>query len=198
MRYDPEKHHRRSIRLKGYDYSQPGAYFVTICTLNRDCLFGEIRNDEMVLNMFGEIILEKWNNIPKHFQHTKLDAFGPMPNHVHGILFITGSYVGAKHSNTNIIRRFEDTSQNASHLQGRPHGTRPGSLSAIMQNYISITTRKINQIRNTPGEKLWQRNFYEHIIRNEKELNQIRDYIIHNPLKWEEDRNNPKNWKKEE
>ena len=192
MKYDPNKHHRRSIRLKGYDYSWPGAYFVTVCTHNRDCLFGKIANDEMFLNRFGRIIEEKWNNIPQHFEHIQLDAFQIMPNHFHGILFIV-DVVGAKHSGKDRMFSFQNRHGNASPLPGRPHGTKSGSLSAIMQNYLSITARKINQSRNTPGVKLWQRNYHDRIIRNERELNNIRDYIINNPLNWELDKENPKN-----
>lgn len=192
MIYDPEKHHRRSIRLKGYDYSQPGAYFVTVCTQNRDCVFGHIKNDKMILNRFGRIVHEKWYNIPRHFPQTQSDVFGVMPNHIHGILFIID--VGAKHSEDDMQKEERIQPENASPLRYPPRGTKPGSLSAIMQNYLSVTTRKINQIRYTSGTKLWQRNYYEHIIRNEEELNQIREYIINNPLKWDLDRNNPKNW----
>ena len=196
MKYDPDKHHRRSIRLKGWDYSQQGGYFVTICTKNRECLLGEIQNEKMILNKYGKVIYEKWNNIIKHFHNTKLDEFVVMPNHIHGILFIIAVNVGAKHSNNDTIPRSQDIIQNASPLHTLPKGTIPGSLSAIMQNYISITTRKINQIRKTPSEKFWQRNYYEHIVRDEEELNKIREYIINNPQKWEEDRNNPENWEK--
>jgi len=192
MNYNPGIHHRRSIRLKGYDYSKPGAYYITVCTQNRICLLGDVKDGKMILNKFGEAIIEKWYNIQKHFQFVRLDEFCTMPNHIHGILFIMESYVGAKHSKKNII---EEPFQNASPLHDRPKGTKSGSLSSIMQNYISITTRKINQIRKTPGEKLWQRNFYERIIRDDNELNKIREYIIYNPQKWDLDRNNPQNWK---
>ena len=195
MAYDPKKHHRRSVRLKGWDYSSPGAYFVTICTQYRECLFGEIQNDDMELNRLGQIVRDRWNRIPHHFKHVQLDAFQIMPNHIHGILFIV-NVVGAKHSHIESIQVENKFIRNASPLRKRPHGTQPGSLSAIMQNYLSMTSRNINQLRNTPGAKLWQRNYYEHIIRNEKELNQIRDYIIGNPLKWESDKDNPANWKR--
>ncbi|MFH1943097.1 MAG: transposase [bacterium] len=193
MIYDPKKHHRRSIRLKGYDYSQPGAYFITVCSQNRECIFGTIQDDKMILNRFGQVVEEKWNNIPKHFPHTRNDTLGVMPNHIHGIIFIID--LGAKHSMPNFSCYSNNTILNASPLQGRPRGTKSGSLSANMQNYLSVTTRKINQLRRTPGAQLWQRNYYKHIIRNEKDLNKIREYIIHNALKWELDRNHPNHWK---
>jgi len=94
--YDPEKHRRRSIRLKGYDYSQEGAYFVTICTHNRECILGEVANGEVLLNEFGKIVESAWFDLPKHYRNVELDAFVVMPNHVHGIIFIVGAdHVGA-------------------------------------------------------------------------------------------------------
>lgn len=167
---------------------------MTVCTQNRECLFGEIHNGEMELNRFGIIILDKWNRIPNHFKNIQLDTFQIMPNHIHGILFII-DIVGAKHSGKHSDESQANQTRNASPLQNRPNGTKPGSLPAVMQNYLSITTRKINQIRKTPGNKLWQRNYYEHIIRDEDELNTIRKYIIYNPLKWEWDKENPENRK---
>jgi REP element-mobilizing transposase RayT len=212
LKYNPDKHHRKSTRLNGYDYSSAGAYFVTICVKNRECLLGEIQNGKMILNDFGNIIDYHWKNIPSHFQNVDLDQFIVMPNHLHGILWLVddddmATYLaGAKHSGQSISSKHDDVARNASplhrsnHPEHRPHyhpnrpkGTKPGSLSAIIQNFTSITTRKINRIRKTPGEKLWQRNFHDRIIRNEKELFNIRQYIIDNPLKWEIDNENPNN-----
>lgn len=212
MGYNPEKHHRKSIRLKGYDYSSAGAYFITICVKKRKCLFGDICTGEMILNDFGKIIAYHWKNIPSHFHNAKLDEFVVMPNHFHGILWLVDdgnlhvgddndTDVGSTHSanKTGTCRgeafrlKYGDKSTilpgNASPLQPsvRPRGTKPGSLSAIIQNFSSVTTRKINRIRKTPGEKLWQRNFYDRIIRTENELHNVRQYILNNPLKWELD-----------
>ncbi len=142
MKYNPEKHNRRSIRLKEWDYSDPGAYFVTVCTQNRDCLLGEIQNGKMKLNRFGAIILEKWNRIPNHFKNVQLDAFQIMPNHIHGILFII-DVVGAKHSRSVSFLILPNGSRNASPLHNRPNGTQPGSVSAIMQNYQSQPEKSI-------------------------------------------------------
>ena len=191
MKYDPEKHHRHSIRLKGYDYSQPGGYVVTIVTQNRECLFGDVADGKMVLNGFGEIIEYYWQRLPQHFKHIKLDVFQIMPNHLHGIIIITDPNVGAMHSRNEIVNQNRKSIRNASPLQKRPHGTQPGSLPAIVQNFESVTTRKINHIRKTPGQKLWQRNYWEHIIRDDNDFNRICEYIINNPLQWESDDENP-------
>ena len=212
MKFDSHKHHRRSIRLKGFDYSQPGVYFITNCIQNRECLLGEIVDNQMVLNEFGKIVDNNWQMIPKHFSQVELDEYIIMPNHMHGVIIIREIEipdVGAKHfhneNNVNENRSIGTTDldngnspkENASPLregeQERIHGTNPGSLSAIMQNYSSVTTRIINRIGKTPGAKFWQRNFFERIVRDEKELNRIRKYIIENPLKWSDDEYNPKN-----
>lgn len=161
---------RKSIRLTGYDYAQRGAYFITICVNNRKCLFGNVCDGEMVLNEWGKIIDKCWNEIPQHFPHIELDEYIIMPNHIHGII--------------NICR---GTACRAPTMEcfGKPV---PGSLSTIIRSFKSAATKRINQINNTPGVRLWQRNFYEHIIRNESGLNRIRQYIINNPANWEEDR----------
>jgi len=199
MQDNPEKHHRHSIRLKGYDYSRPGYYFITIVTHNRECLFGEVVDGEMKLNTFGKIVEYHWRIIPRHFPFTQLDEYQFMPNHMHGIIIIT-THVGAMHSGKINLSDDNSVPENASPLQTngnhhsgnapsqRPIGTKPGSLSAIIQNFKSITTRKINRIRHAQGTHLWQRNYWEHIIRDENELNRIRHYIINNLRKWYDDR----------
>jgi putative transposase len=186
--------HRRSIRLKGYDYTQPGAYFVTVCTHRREFLFGDVVNGEVVMNGFGAVVDYQWRQIPRFSPNTMLDEFVVMPNHFHGIVIIVGdeTNVGAKHPCLNSGKADGiDTGGCFAPTTERPHGTAPGSLSAVIQNFISVTTRKINRMRRTPGRKLWQRNYHEHIIRNDAELNRIREYIRNNPLKWAEDRENP-------
>jgi REP element-mobilizing transposase RayT len=208
MKYNPDKHHRRSIRLKGYDYSQPGAYYVTIVVQNRECLFGDVNDGKMKLNTFGQIMEYHWLKIPQHFPFVKLDVYQFMPNHLHGIIIITdhtgAKYAGndhangdvrAKHFRHNHAEKLENIAENASPLRPypRPHGTKPDSLSAIVQNFESVTSRIINRIRKTPGIRLWQRNYWERIIRNKNELNKIRKYIRDNPINWETDDNNPNN-----
>jgi REP element-mobilizing transposase RayT len=209
MPYNPDIHHRRSIRLKGYDYSQQGAYFVTICTHQRNCLLGEIVDGEMKLNTNGEIARGCWLSIPRHFQNVELDEFVIMPNHLHGIIILVKSEALAK----------QDFSQSFSEVEGEAlanlndqqqqkfssqcfaptgetikiNGAKPQSLAAIIQNYKSVSTRQVNRINKAKGNVIWQRNYYEHIIRNEEALNNIRQYVVNNPINWAEDEENPTN-----
>jgi REP element-mobilizing transposase RayT len=163
--YDPQKHHRCSIRLQDWDYRFPGYYFVTICTYRRLNLF-----DDSALK---EIVEMTWRLIPEHphASHVQLDEWIVMPNHIHGILALT-------------------------RLEGDPEapppekGARPRSLSSIIGTFKSMVTRRINRARGTPGGKVWQRGFYERIVRNDRELQAIRRYIRANPARWAEDREN--------
>ena len=177
-RFNPQKHHRHSIRLKGYDYSQAGAYFVTIVTWQREVLFGEILKGEMKLNQRGQIARECWESIPEHFQNVELGAYVIMPNHIHGIIIINDVHVGARH---------------ASPLREHPRGVAPGSLGAIVGSFKSAVTKHIGRELKETG--IWQRNYHEHIIRNETELKNKTDYIEANPLLWDEDDENPVNIK---
>ena len=153
-------------------------------------MFGDVADGKMALNTCGKIVDFFWKKIPIHIKNVDSDEFQIMPNHFHGIIHI----VGAMHSGQKGANNHKISSMNASPLQEptsirtEPHGTQPGSLGAILQNFQSITSRKINKIRKTLGSRLWQRNYYEHIIRDESELNRIRQYIIENPLKWQEDK----------
>lgn len=192
--YDPEKHHRRSIRLKGYDYTRPGAYFVTICTEKHACLFGDISIETMQLNRYGDIVQGCWDKLPQHFPFVKLDTFVVMPNHMHGIVIITERDCKGEAFSLPVKSCRDLVTENASPLQSMnqmPHGTQSGSLGAIMQNFKSVSTRKINTMNKTPGISLWQRNYYDHIVRNEKALNIIRRYVTFNPLMWAYDMDNP-------
>jgi putative transposase len=188
MSYDPDKHHRRSVRLKGQDYAEPGAYFVTVCTHERACLFGHVVNGEMHLNDAGEIARRCWEDIPHHFPLVELDAFVVMPNHIHGIIVIRCK---GEASDVDGSRNNQIPGSDASPLRQRPNGTQPGSLPAIVQNCKSISTRKINAARGAPGTPVWLRNYYEHIVRSEAELMAIREYIQGNPAQWDDDDNNP-------
>ncbi len=174
MHHNSERPHRRSIRLKGYDYAQPGAYFVTVCTQNHECLFGTIVDGEMRLSKFGKIAQGEWLASADIRQEIRLDVFMVMPNHIHGVIWLVDDDVGAT---------------------GRsplpPQGPKPRSLGAFVAGYKSAVTKRINRIRGTPGFPVWQRNYYDHIIRNEDELNRIREYIANNPLRWHLDRENP-------
>jgi REP element-mobilizing transposase RayT len=187
---------RRSIRLPGYDYSQSGVYFITVCVNGHEHLFGRINNKKMILNLYGQIVHSKWIDIPKHFENAHLDVFQIMPDHLHGIIILThhtdDGVVGAKHCSQDSGHLAWVPARNASPLRyqqppesSHPNGTKRGSISAIMQNFSSVTTRKINQIRNSSGHKIWQRGYYDHIIRNQNELWAIQRYIITNPSNWD-------------
>ena len=195
MKYNPDIHHRRSIRLKEYDYARAGAYFVTILAGDRENLFGDVVDGTVRLSKIGEIVDECWIEIPRHFPDVELDTYVIMPNHIHGALVVGG--VGATHASP-LQKQQEQGLSSTSPLQrhpqrvsGRPTGTKPRSVGAIIGSLKSAATRRINQFRHTIGFVVWQRNYYEHIIRNEKSMNKIREYIFSNPLRWEFDRENP-------
>ncbi len=176
--YDPNKQHRRSIRLKGFDYTQVGAYFVTICTQHRECPFGEVVDGEMQVNVYGRIVQACWDAITMHFPFVAMDAFMVMPNHIHGIIVLNDRPVGARHAVP--LRNIE--------RYGNPI---PGSIPTIIRSFKSVTTKRINEMRSTPGAPVWQRNYYEHIVRDEETFNLIRQYVADNPLNWTLDRENP-------
>ncbi|CAG0996263.1 hypothetical protein ANAEL_02612 [Anaerolineales bacterium] len=182
-KFDPDKHHRKSIRLQGYDYSQAGAYFVTIVTYRRDMLFGEIQNGEMMLNDFGTITDECWHAIPEHFPFVELAAHVIMPNHTHGVIVINGRGTHVNLRGT-IYRAPTDNNEQF----GKPI---KGSLPTIIRTYKAAVTRMIGREHNATG--IWQRNYYEHIIRDEKDLQRITDYIEANPSRWNDDDENPRN-----
>jgi REP element-mobilizing transposase RayT len=163
---------------------------VTICTHDRVCLFGEVVDGEMRLNDLGEIVRECWLAIPDHFPNTALDAFVIMPNHVHGIIWIvnavTDDIVGATHASP--LQPQHPVSPLRLVL---PPGPKRQSIGAIVGSFKSAASKRINEHRGTPGIPVWQRNYYEHIIRTEDSLARIREYIAGNPLRWHLDRENP-------
>jgi len=175
VRYDPKEHRSRSLRLKDYDYSQEGAYFVTICTHGKVPSLGNVVDGETRLTGTGMIAAGCWEEIPKHFPNVALDAFVVMPNHIHGIL---------------MIRR--DTACRVSTVErfGKPVAN---SLPTIIRSYKSAVTKQVNELRRSPGSPVWQRNYYEHVIRDEKDLNEVREYVTNNALKWDLDSENPAN-----
>jgi len=179
MKYNSDSHPKKSLRLKEYDYSRLGAYFITICTYEKECIFGKVENEYMLLNQFGKIVLEFWNNLPERYANIKLDSFVIMPNHVHGIIKIIDT-VGAIHE---LPLQTANTNQKTK---------RRRMLIPKVVGYFKMNSAKqINTIRNSTDIPVWQRNYYEHIIRNENKLNKIREYIHNNPLKWHLDRDNP-------
>ena len=181
---------RRSIRLQNYDYAQAGAYFVTTCTQNRTCLFGEIVDGTMILNSFGLTVFEEWTRTSQIRQEIELDVFQVMPNHIHGIIVITGNGAGASAAHVGAHGR-------APLPHKRPTGISraPKSLGSIVAGFKSAATKQINLMRGTPSQPVWQRNYYERIIRNETELDTIRKYIVNNPLEWAQDELNPQSSK---
>ena len=174
MVFNPDIHHRHSIRLKDYDYSQNGAYFVTICAWSRECLFGDLVDGTMQLNEFGQVAADSWRWLSSHYSYVELDEWTVMPNHLHGIIVIHnhlgGSRTGgSRTAPTEIIK----------------------PLGGLIGAFKTVSTKQINILRNNPGCPLWQRDYYEHVIRNETELARIREYIVNNPSKWEFDKENP-------
>lgn len=186
-KFNPATHHRRSIRLKDYDYSQAGAYFVTICAWNRECLFGDVLNGQMVLNENGLIVHREWVRSKTIRPYVELDGFVVMLNHFHGIIVLTDD-VGA----TRRVAHGEMARQRLAPTEWIA-GVQSGSLGAIIGQFKSIVTKQINKIRNAPGCAVWQRNYYEHIIRNIDDLEKIRGYIETNPVRWKDDEENPLN-----
>ena len=166
---DAQIHHRRSIRLPGYDYTQPGAYFVTICTWQKTVLFGDIFGGEIKLTSFGKIAQQELERLPQRFSHIQLDYFTNMPNHIHWIIVISSNNV----SQGNQTEQF-----------GRPVS---GSIPTIVRSFKSAVTSKIKIHRDAPKYPIWQSNYYEHVIQNETEWGQIRMYIENNPIEWESD-----------
>ncbi len=197
-KFDPHQHHRRSIRVKGYDYTEPGAYFVTIITYRRDPLFGKIENGitpyegNVVLNDFGKIADECWRAIPEHFPTVDLGAHMIMPNHVHGVIVIRADESALRLAMTDDERRGAALLR-PYHDNDNPHkiNVKPGSLGAIVRSYKSAVSYRINKEHNATG--IWQRNYYEHIIRSADEANRIHLYIESNPAQWDEDDENPSN-----
>ena len=161
MVFSPDIHHRRSIRLQTFDYAQAGLYFVTICTHDRLPLFGGVVAGEMVLNAAGDIARQEWQKTVEMRPNVVSDVFVVMPNHLHGILNMTEAESGR--------------------VQRAP------TLGDIVRGYKSAVTRQIAALRLSPNSTVWQRNYYEHIIRDEKSYLQIADYIQTNPLRWQDD-----------
>lgn len=170
----PKSSQRRSVCLQGYDYALPGRYFVTVCTYERNCTLGKVVDGQMRPNGFGDMVREEWFRTAKVRPQVSVDAFVVMPNHVHGMIEIAGA-----------TRRVVPTNR------VQPGGPGRNSLGAIVGQFKSVTSKRINGVRGTPGQPVWQRNYYEHVIRNEAALNKIREYICANPEKWPFDRDNP-------
>jgi REP element-mobilizing transposase RayT len=172
MKHDHHRPARRSIRLKEYDYADPGAYFVTICVSGKRFLFGRLVRGQVVLNEYGQAVQACWLGLPDHYLNMELDAFVVMPNHVHGIFIITDVRAGLRPARKGAASK-------------RP------ALPEIVRAFKAFCSRRINEMRGTRGARVWQRNYYEHVIRDEQSLNRVREYIVANPERWDLDRENP-------
>jgi REP element-mobilizing transposase RayT len=202
MPYNPAIHHRRSIRLKGYDYSRAGLYFVTICCQDRTYRFGKIENGEMILNDFGKIAYNEWLKLPERYPNMFLDAFQIMPNHIHGIIALE-THVGATLAvapndatvapNDATVAPNDATvapTDNVDDNNGATARVAP-TVGVIVGAYKSLVTNKCLEICKSCGKymgKLLQRDYYEHIIRNESSYQRIANYIANNPMNWEKDK----------
>lgn len=194
MSYNPILHHRRSIRLKGYDYSQAGAYFITICCHNRKCLFGEIAVGAglatalMTINEFGQIAYNEWIKLTERFENFELDVFQIMPNHIHGIIVLNnvGATLGVTQNDGN-----NQTDIVSNIRAGASPAPTNATVSDIVGAYKSLVANGCLEIYKSKNEtmgKLWQRNYHENIIRNEQSYQTISNYIINNPAKWNVDK----------
>ncbi len=189
MTFNPDVHHRKSIRLRGYDYSQAGMYFVTICTHDRTPLFGEIINGEMEMNEAGVIATDEILLSAKMRHNISFDEFIVMPNHMHGIITVGARCTRPECTRTECVRT-ESTPKNAEGNEtGRVSGRvqRAPTIGDVVRGYKSAVTKRINQLRNLPCAPVWQRNYYEHIIRDEVAHLKIAEYIQTNPQRWQED-----------
>jgi REP element-mobilizing transposase RayT len=169
------RRHRKSIRLKEYDYSLPGAYFITICTYDKQCILSDIIDGELRLRETGKIVEECWNDIPNHFPNVELDEFVVMPDHIHGIIIIHEP-VGAIHE---------------SPLPASVYERRTMMLPKIVGRFKMNSAKRINILLAASGSHVWQRNYYEHVLRDDKDLNNIRNYIAGNPVRWALDAEHP-------
>jgi putative transposase len=219
MAYNPKIHRRRSIRLKGYDYSKAGAYFITICVHGGKSLFGEIVGDEMILNDLGKIAYEQWAKLSERFKNMELDVFQIMPNHMHGII-VLNDFVGATlavapdetvvapDKNTpdenaivpdkivddnNMVNDIVASDAVGAGVNPAPTNSNPNTIGDIVGAYKSLVSNECLDIYKSKNEimgKLWQRNYYENIIRDERAYQNISNYIINNPKNWKGDKFN--------
>jgi putative transposase len=189
---------RRTIRLLGYDYSRAGAYFVTVCTHGRACLFGEITDNEMRLNDAGLVVADEWLKSAAIRNEILVDEWVVMPNHFHGIVIITDGRGDRPVAPISAADHFQGDQPVAPTIDvsartdgGNRAGPPSGSIGALMAGFKSAVTKRINILRGMPGVPIWQRNYHEHIIRDENSLARIRRYIADNPRQWALDRENP-------
>ena len=186
MEPDPPELHRQSHRLPGHDYSSAAAYFVTIVTSARTCLFGHVIGDEMVLSPLGRLADEYFRAIPSHFPNADIDACQVVPNHVHGIIVISDPLGTPDVGATHWVAPTRTVPSN------QPKGPRRGSIGAMLGAYKMAVARQATARFGLSA--VWQRNDYDHIIRNDREWRAIRDYILSNPMHWIQDGEHPEKW----
>ena len=184
---DAPKRRHHSIRLQGYDYTRQGAYFVTICTRNRECLLGDIVEGRMHLSEAGRLAQAVWEDLPHHYPHVQIDVWVIMPNHMHGIIILTE----AQATEDDMQSGADPKTNVGAGLKPAPTAPTRHGLSEIVRAFKTFSARRINALHNTVGTPFWQRNYYEHVIRNESALDRIRQYIVDNPARWPEDPENP-------
>jgi len=178
--YDKNLHRRRSVRLSGYDYSYPGLYFVTICTQDKKCIFGRIENGEMMLNSFGHKAADCWNDIPNHFLNVVLHEYIIMPNHLHGIIEITGEFIGVVGAGDSLSKNVGANDYLPLQSVKLKHGTSK-TIGSMIRGFKIGVAKQV-------GKPVWQRNYYEHIIRDGADYEKITNYIMANPQTWDSDK----------
>ena len=188
VRFDPDIHHRRSIRLRDYDYAQVGLYFVTLCIQDRECLFGDIVDDEPLLNDTGLIVAECWRWLANQYDHVALDEWVIMPNHLHGVVVITDERGEMRGLGVGMQGGSRTTPTCVAGSRGAE--TRK-PLGRLVGAFKTFSTKRINDVRGTPTATVWQRNYYERVIRDDRDLDRIRRYIANNPSNWPRDQENP-------
>jgi putative transposase len=189
MPFNPDIHHRKSIRLKGYDYSQAGLYFLTICVKNTECLFGNITDGKMRLNPIGEIAQAEWLKTAEIRANIRLHESVIMPNHMHSIIEIISVGADCLRPIDNHDLQSIDEMGSRSMVQSEEGRMQSApTLGDIVKGYKSAVTRRINELRDTPGGVVWLRNYYEHIIRDESAYLYIAEYVQTNPQRWQQDK----------
>lgn len=186
---------RRSIRWKRYDYTSAGFYYLTLCAEGRECIFGEVRDATVVHSEAGDLVRSCWEQIPAHFPRVELDTWILMPNHLHGLLLLHPEGVGAQHAAPSRTSPSPPRFVNSGTFRPRSAPPRvkvePGSFSAIVRSFKSASSLAVNRLRQVTGVSIWQRNLHDHVVRDEVELERIRQYIKDNPSRWNEDPENP-------